>query len=132
MSSNNSPPFNWSWTYESILDNWPQDNPCIMELRNILDHRYHMTLKVSEFGSYWVWINGVHTIRRMEKFWPVTFSDNCKLIFGTPTKVWWSIKYPTPGFEEWYCIIEVITDSFPHMDLDLYRNKIEILSLKKI
>jgi len=104
------------------------------QVKDLLSAKYLLRVKFSQQKNSVtsnVWANKECIMWRERKNGPVHFGNGVTVIFGTPTKVGGSNNYPSPYFEEGYCILEWESKGFPH--IAEYTNwDIEFLSLERI
>lgn len=131
MLEKDTPPHTWSGTYDPLLRFGGDEFPLINELRDLLTGKFKIVLKLSKIQNN-LYINGKCCLVRKNKFQPITVYPNCKILEGTDLGVGGSNAYPCLSFKEGYCIVEVITDGFPHFQLQQYKMKIEILKFEKL
>lgn len=123
-------PYIWAGQYVSILKNG-DSFPYIKNIKESLSGRFRIVLKLTEIRSN-LYVNGKPRLTRKSKFSPITVYKNTRIIEGTDAGIGGSNGYPNISFKEGYCIVEVITEGFPHMELDTYKMKIEILEFDKL
>jgi hypothetical protein len=124
-------PFIWNGTYTDILKNGGNKFEEINKLRDLLSGKFRLMLKLTDiFGN--LYVNGKPCLVRKNKHKPITVYPNVKILEGTDSGWGGSNKHPRICFKEGYCVVEVKTDGFPHMELDTYEMKIEILEFERI
>ena len=126
-----TPPFQWVGTYTDILKNGGDKFPILNTLRDLLSGKFRVVLKVTDARSN-LYVNGKPCLVRKSKFEPITVYPNCRIIEGDDLGYGGSNSYPHIAFKKGYAIVEVFTNGFPHMELDRYDMKIEILELEKL
>lgn len=126
-----TPPFIWAGSYDSLLRYGGDRFPLINELRNLLTGRFRLVLKLSNIRSN-LYVNGKARLVRHGKFKPIWVYSGTKIIEGTDAGYGGSNTYPCLSFKEGYCIVEVIVEGFPTLDLNMYDMKIEIIDFEKL
>lgn len=131
MLEKDTPPFIWSGKYDPILRHGGTKFPLINDLRNLLTGKFKIVLKLSNIIAN-LYVNGKPCLVRKSKFGPITVYPNVKILEGTDDGCGGSNNYPNISFKEGYCKVEIITNGFPHFELDTYRMNIEILEFEKL
>lgn len=126
-----TPPYLWAGKYEPILKHGGNKFALINELRDMLTGKFKLTLKISEIQAN-LYVNGKPCLVRKNKFSPITVYKNTKIIKGKDAGQGGSNNYPHISFKGGEAIVEIETVGFPHLELDTYRMKIEILSIEKL
>ncbi len=126
-----TPPFLWSGDYTPILKHGGNKFEIINELRNLLTGKFRMVLRLSKIQSN-LYVSGKPCLVRKHKFKEITVYPNVKILEGTDAGVGGSNSYPCISFKEGYCVVEIITNGFPHLELKTYEMNIEILEFEKI
>lgn len=124
-------PYLWSGDYTPILKYGGDKFPIINELRELLSGKFRLVLKISKIMDN-LYVNGKPCLVRKNKQSPITIYRNCKILKGTDTGYGGSNKYPCISFKEGFAIVEIITDGFPHLEINHYRMDIEIIELTKL
>lgn len=124
-------PFLWVGSYEDILKYGGTAFPPINELRALLSKSYRIRLKLSDIRAN-LYVNGKACLVRKGKFQPIIVYPGVKIIEGTDIGYGGSNSYPHIAFREGFCIVDVDTIGFPHLELKTYRMSIEIIDLKSL
>lgn len=124
-------PNGFAGKYKPILRYTKTEIPLISQLREMLEGKFIIKMRIWDINQN-LYVNGKPCIVRKWKRKPITIYPGTKLLKGTPMPYGGSNQYPRMTFKEDEIIVEVETDGFPHLDLDSYQMKVEILSLEKI
>lgn len=124
-------PYMWSGDYMSILKHGGNKFPLINQLREMLSGKFRLVLKLSDIRSN-LYVNGKPCLVRKRKNDPITVYPHCKIIEGVDAGSGGSVKYPNISFKGGTAIVEVITDGFPHLELNHYSIAIDIMELERI
>lgn len=125
------PPYLWQGSYASILKNGGTKFQLINQLRELISGQFRIVLKISKIESN-LYVNGKPVLVRKHKHDKITLYPNVKILEGTDANVGGSNNYPHISFKEGYCVVEIITNGFPQLELDTYKMNIEILELEKL
>jgi hypothetical protein len=103
-------------------------------IKPIVFGKYKVRMKFIQGGTGMsIWCNGRWLCMRRRKGSPIMLNKGVKLIEGTPLRAGGSNSYPTPSFEEGYCILEFISHGLPMTQwLSQYVWKTELISLEKL
>lgn len=123
------PPYLWAGDYKSVLNNG-KGIPLVDELRELLSGTFIVKLKLTNIRSN-LYVNGKACLTRKAKNSPIQVSSNVKVLEGEPAMSGGSNSYPHISFKEGYCVVEVTTHGFPHLDLKSYDLNVEILEIEK-
>ena len=126
-----TPPYTWAGKYDPLLRFGGDKFELINELRNLVTGKFKIVLKLSNIQDN-LYINGKPCLVRKRKFESITTYKNVKLLKGVDYGSGGSNSYPHISFKGGSCVVEVITNGFPHFELDTYKMKIEILHLNKL
>ncbi len=124
-------PYLWSGDYAPLLKHGGDKFDKINELRKLLTGKFRIVLKLSDIQDN-LYVNGKPCLVRKGKFKNITVYPNVKILEGTDNGCGGSNSYPTISFKEGFCKVEIITNGFPHFELNTYRMKIEILEFEKL
>lgn len=121
----------WNHPYQSILNYDGKQFDLIDQFKSLMLGKFRIVLKISNIQSN-LYVNGTACVVRDKKFGPIKVFPNTKILVGTDFGSGGSNTYPNISFKEGYCIVEVITDRFPDLDLKTYGMDIEILEFEKL
>lgn len=124
-------PYLWSGDYTTLLKYGGDKFEEINKLRDLLTGKFRIVLKLSDIKNN-LYINGKPCLVRREKFKSITVYPNTKILKGIDNGYGGSNSYPHISFKDGSCEVEVITDGFPHFEIDKYRMKIEILNFERL
>lgn len=131
MLEKDTPPYLWAGKYEPLLKHGGNKFELINQLRDLLTGKFRIVLRLSKIKSN-LYVNGKPCLVRKGKFKRITVYPNVKLLKGTDNGVGGSNAYPNISFKEGFCEVEVITNGFPHFELDTYTMDIEILEFERL
>lgn len=124
-------PYMWTGDYTPILKFGGDKFPLINELREMLSGKFRLVIKISNIQSN-LYVNGKPCLVRKRKGSPITVYPNCRIIEGEDLGYGGSNNYPNISFKGGSAVVEVITNGFPHLELNHYRMHIEILELSRV
>lgn len=124
-------PYMWAGDYTPILKFGGDKFPLINQLREMLSGKFKLVVRISNIQSN-LYVNGKPCLVRKRKCSPITVYPNCKIIEGEDLGYGGSNNYPNISFKGGSAVVEVITNGFPHLELNHYRMRIEILELSRV
>jgi hypothetical protein len=123
-------PYLWAGDYTPILK-YSDHIPLVQELKELLTGKFKLVLEISNIQSN-LYVNGKPCLVRKKKKSPITVYPNCRIIEGDDLGYGGSISYPCISFKKGFAVVEIITNGFPHLELETYRMKVKILELIKL
>ncbi len=109
------------------------DHPILNQIKELAFQNYKVKAKFIYLGynGQYLYCNGRTLVYRKNKFSPMEYAKDVKLIEGIEYKTGGSNQYPAVGFKDNWCILEFISDGLPIIN-SLNGWKIEIISMEKI
>ncbi len=134
MLERDLPPHHFDSTYQSILKSAPDSIALVKQLREMVTGTFVTLMRLSNIGpaNVQLYVNNKPCLVRKRKNAYITVYPGTTIVMGTDTGSGGSIQYPAIAFKEGVALVEVITDGFPHMDMNMHNMTIEIIGLDRI